>query len=532
MGTSPVIPPGFQVETPALPEGFQVESAPTEEPGPFHRFFTGVAQALPHPIDAVREWWNKPDEYAKAADAMHTLTQIHNRAAAMPENKGKPMEKWKQPPVSPEEQAVIDKGMQANLGTAEDTTGIMGPAIGAAGEAKKGNLAGAAGQMVGAYGVPAAVGAGVEALPEGTGTALKAGAKAAAPDVAQGTLKAGAGYGAMQIPGVNPIAEALAGGPIIKAGIEQAGKGVVKGYKALKQSLADTKKTAAGPPMAAPVSAMPAAAAPAAVTSTGPEPIPTYTPTPVPAVPIEPQTTAAAGPVLPSLPATQGPTAPPGTPGAAELSEADNRAAASAATPAPVGSPAPIAAAPIGQPVPASSPAEPAAAVPRGTPQPVANQPQVSNTNMEPEHPAADYFRRGIPAPMAAYAKDVKVADFLKNKGVNSDIWNKVTDAQRDQWVRDATGKKTSQNPDRIGDVAKMLDKDPPTNPLSDETEADILKFHLNQAGLGLQTGTGGAGVKLRNPKAERTPGSSGPSTPATPVNAVLSLRRVLECQT
>jgi hypothetical protein len=496
------------------------------------RFFKSAAAALPHPIDAVKEWWNKPAEYGKAADAMHVLSQLHERAAAMAENKGKPVNQWAHPPVTPEEQAIIEKGMTANLATADDTTGMMGPALLAGGQAQKGDIAGAAGTLVGGYGAPAAAGALADPYVRATAAdavktgarATAAGVKAAAPDVGVGAAKVAGGYAVARIPvpGVNPLFEAVAGGPIVAGGVKQMGRGLVKGFGALKQSLADTR-AATSTRMAGPVAAMPEAAT-AATTAAQPEPIePTgQIQKPSSAVPEPP----AAGPVS-AMPAAF----PPPPKGAVPVPE-------TAATPSPV---LPTSEGSIA--LREGPSVAPSADTETGNVTPAANlnpsvkiQPSASAPEAVPaEHPAAEYFRRGLPAPMAAYVKDQTVAGYLKDLGINDDIWEKVSDAQRDKWVRDATKKpRAGQNPERIGDISKMLRADPPEpGTLTPETEAEILRFHQNQTGLGFEApknsatlpsdgaaqpsqGTQGPGAGGQGPPVQGAPGPGGGAGPAS----------------
>jgi len=152
-------PPGADkwaqyAEAPAPP-------AAKEQPG----FLESAWNAI-NPAPAVREWLNRPQAHRDAADALVAGMRAHNEK--------------RQP--TPAEQQIIDRGMQANLQHPEGNilAEMAGPGAGAAGQAKEGNYAGAAGTLVGGYGVPAALGAlgGSEAV-KAVPTAVKGAAKGA-----------------------------------------------------------------------------------------------------------------------------------------------------------------------------------------------------------------------------------------------------------------------------------------------------------------------------------------------------------------
>lgn len=128
-----------------------------EAPGGFSRFFGSVVDQL-NPIPAIREFINRPEEFGKASDAFHVLSSIHKRAAEMPENKGKPVNQWKEPDLTPAERIAVEKGMNANLPGAEGQHPLMQPAVTATGQAMRGDLAGAAGTIAGGYVAPAVAG--------------------------------------------------------------------------------------------------------------------------------------------------------------------------------------------------------------------------------------------------------------------------------------------------------------------------------------------------------------------------------------
>lgn len=136
-------------------DSFQADAAP----GPAARLWSSFVASLPHPIDAITEWANRPAEVGKAMDALHELNQLHDLAAKDPGNKGKALNQWSYPPPSRAQQTIIDTGLSAQLHTPEGNvaTDLSAPAVHASGQAASGDLAGAAGTLLGAYGAPAAV---------------------------------------------------------------------------------------------------------------------------------------------------------------------------------------------------------------------------------------------------------------------------------------------------------------------------------------------------------------------------------------
>lgn len=129
------------------------QSAPKDTRG----FFESAIDKL-NPLPAIREWMNRPTSVGHSQEAFHALTRLHNEAANDPANKGLPPNKWKVREPTPEEHGVIERGMNTPLPGAEGNilNETTAPSVEAYGQARQGNYAGAAGTMVGAYGVPAA----------------------------------------------------------------------------------------------------------------------------------------------------------------------------------------------------------------------------------------------------------------------------------------------------------------------------------------------------------------------------------------
>ncbi len=118
-------------------------------------------------------------------------------------------------------------------------------------------------------------------------------------------------------------------------------------------------------------------------------------------------------------------------------------------------------------------------------PAPAESQPVTQAEEAEPT--AADYLKKGYPAPAAALAKDQHIAQWLRDRGITADVFDKVSHAQRNAWGK-AAGK-SGINPDRSGDISSMLRRKPPTIGLSDEAADQIVKFAQNERGLGLPAG-------------------------------------------
>lgn len=211
-------------------------AAAKEQPG----FFESAWNAI-NPAPAVREWLNRPQAHRDAADAMVVGMRLH---------------KEKRDPT-PAEQEIIDRGMKAGLQHPEGNllAEMSGPGFTAAGQVKDGNLSGAAGTLVGGYGVPAALGAAAPALGEGAakaGTFTGAAVKAAAPQVAGGAALMGVGEAiakGAQAVGLPDVAWPVRVG-MSYPGTKMITTGLKKGFAAGKVALADrlaaiTEKSAA-----------------------------------------------------------------------------------------------------------------------------------------------------------------------------------------------------------------------------------------------------------------------------------------------
>lgn len=217
-----------------------VNQGPPEQEGGLSRFFHSAVNAI-NPLPAIQEWLDKPGELGKAGDALHVLNGIHQRAAAMPENKGKPANQWKTPPMTPEESALVDRGMNANLGSAEGQHPMLAPATTAAGQAMGGDYAGAAGTLAGGYVAPAAIGAAAEPVARAAGAGFEAVknevSKPGTGKIAYGAGKVATGLaaarhepvlgGGMALHGVKTIAEGIRerrGAPTTSAAIKNVAR--------------------------------------------------------------------------------------------------------------------------------------------------------------------------------------------------------------------------------------------------------------------------------------------------------------------
>lgn len=182
-----------------------------------------------------------------------------------------------------------------------------------------GDRAGAAADatfLLGTIAGPGMVKAGVSALPEAAElvSALKAGAKAAAPDVAIGTGKIAGGAAAGYVGGhvAGPYGHALGAYPAY-AGVKQVIQGVGAGVDATKAALADNAASAAIRQQ------MAEAAAARAASRSASTPAPPAEPAPAPpaAAPQGPVTYEKSQPLWEKYPETAGPPNPPGSPAAA-----------------------------------------------------------------------------------------------------------------------------------------------------------------------------------------------------------------------
>jgi hypothetical protein len=113
--------------------------------GATRRFLSSAVDAV-NPVPAIQEWLNRPDELRKFQEAGHIAIRAHKEGRKL----------------TPEEEAIVDRGLAANVGTMGQPPVIPAGAVSAvmaAQQAKTGDLAGAAGTLVGGYGVPMATGA-------------------------------------------------------------------------------------------------------------------------------------------------------------------------------------------------------------------------------------------------------------------------------------------------------------------------------------------------------------------------------------
>lgn len=163
-----------------IPEDLQGAPEPQKPSG----FWESFNAKRPHPLDAIRDWYKKPEQLNAAFKALHVENQAKKEKRAL----------------TPEEQAIVERGNNAHLGLPDDSGTLLqataGPAATAGGQALSGDVSGAAGTLAGGYGVPAAVGAAIPKLPaageaamdaaEATGRAVKTGAK-----VVKGGVKGG-----------------------------------------------------------------------------------------------------------------------------------------------------------------------------------------------------------------------------------------------------------------------------------------------------------------------------------------------------
>lgn len=229
-----------------------VEQKQPEQAGGFSRFFSSVASAL-DPRPAIKEFLDRPQQNRDAGDALTVLDRIHARAAALPENHGKPISQWKSPELTPDEQGIVERGMHANLGSPEGQHPMLAPAMQAASQAMGGDYAGAAGSLVGGYAVPAAIGAAAEAAPG----ALRAGASRVAEAVKKpgtGKIVIGAGQaagGAGLAMGGHPIL----GGAEVARGVSNFREGMAARRAAQTRTM-PTATRAVGAPASMPVEEM------------------------------------------------------------------------------------------------------------------------------------------------------------------------------------------------------------------------------------------------------------------------------------
>lgn len=250
MGSAFTPPPISALQPEAPPAAFKpppVSSLQAEvEPSAASRLWDSFVGALPHPIDAIKEWAARPAEVGKAMDALHELNQLESQAKTDPKNQGKPRNEWVWPKGTPEQQQKIETGMQTQLSTPEGNalTDAAAPGVKAAKQVASGDVAGGFGTVLGGYGAPALAMAVAPGVAKNAPAAVKAvaqAASAAGPDVGIGAAKvAGAGtlgYVAHQL-GLGQVVEYLAAKDLAKSGAKQIGSGLKAGYEAGKASLA------------------------------------------------------------------------------------------------------------------------------------------------------------------------------------------------------------------------------------------------------------------------------------------------------
>lgn len=167
--------------------------AQDEQPGALSRFGSSMLAAV-NPVPAIKEWANRPAERRKAFGALHEDLELKKQGV---------------PDSDPKRQATGDRMMNAQIGTPAGAIPLpIGTEAGfAAGhQASQGDLAGAAGTLTGAYGIPAAVSAGARAIQRSLPPRLKESAvtsysdalnpttnknKKITPSVAQGAIDRG-----------------------------------------------------------------------------------------------------------------------------------------------------------------------------------------------------------------------------------------------------------------------------------------------------------------------------------------------------
>jgi len=292
-----------------------------------------------------------------------------------------------------------------------------------------------------------------EGIGELLGTGLGAYLSAKAPEIAQGAASA-----VKKLATASPTLAPSALGIISpRAGyIARFAQGLAKLYG----ESTDEASSAAQPP--------PSAAEPA-VNPNAPPPLPAQPP-PLPIV--APQTPPPGTMRVPS-PALQSALQKPGALAAAQALQEE-------LTPAPQEPPQ---AGPVPSPQPGLAGAT--ARVPAAAPEPIAAVSAEPAFRTYTPPTARDYLAKGYPAPAAALAKDLQVADFLREKGITGDVFDNVSQAQRNAWGQ-AAGK-SGISTTRYADISALLRGQPPTKVLTDETEAEILKFAQNEIGRSLQ---------------------------------------------
>ncbi len=152
-GWTPVLGPKAP-EAATAPEGTPAGWKPVEDDsdGPLMRFLSSALQSI-NPAPAVKEWWHRPEEIGKAMKALRVSRQAAERN---PDNfvdgKMKGPAQWKYE-MTPEEQAIFDAGMGANIGTPGTLSQKMPMGTenvpGAVEQMRQGDVAGGLGTLAG-----------------------------------------------------------------------------------------------------------------------------------------------------------------------------------------------------------------------------------------------------------------------------------------------------------------------------------------------------------------------------------------------
>jgi hypothetical protein len=209
-------------------------------------FFQSAVDQLKAIPSAISDWWNGgKGQFGAMGDALHVLHNVDQDAAKDPQNKGKPPAQWVRRDLTPDEQAIVDRGSEKALQAVGGKGGnllaeIGAPAMTAGQQASQGNAAGAAGTLTGGYVAPAVAGKVIGATAPRVGPFVKA----AAPDVATGAAKGATAYTLGHLIG-NEYTSALVGAGGIAAGLQDIFKGVGKGWTAAQKAVATKIATAA-----------------------------------------------------------------------------------------------------------------------------------------------------------------------------------------------------------------------------------------------------------------------------------------------
>jgi hypothetical protein len=156
-----------------------------EQPGIASRIWSSFVSALPHPIDAIEEWANRPAEIGKAMDGLHELNQMEKQAKADPQNQGKPRQQWVWPQGTPEQQQKIAGAMSAQIGGSPEgntLTDVAGPGVKGAQQMASGDVAGGLTTIATGYAVPAVLAAVPGAVAKGSALARAVGSGIADSD--------------------------------------------------------------------------------------------------------------------------------------------------------------------------------------------------------------------------------------------------------------------------------------------------------------------------------------------------------------